>query len=200
MTNSLEVLKAAAEKATPGQWQAFIDNASSTFSVFTKKVDDVIGWMGFDGRKNAANNAIFIALASPENIKALMAALERLKLDADELRDGFIANQEEACEAIKYATELKEKLTRSLSCREEAIRELDEIQKSLDHTHKRRALWRARAEAAEKRIAELEAAAVKPVKLPTLANIHSNWRGEYMLKSDVIEAILAAGGSVVGGD
>ncbi|MGB3255880.1 ead/Ea22-like family protein [Buttiauxella gaviniae] len=73
----IAAMKSAAKKATPGQWQVFIDKASSTYSVFAKKIDDVISWMGFDGRKNAGNNAIFIAIANPENILKLIAALEQ---------------------------------------------------------------------------------------------------------------------------
>ncbi|HHL2825813.1 TPA: hypothetical protein ACQ431_004082 [Citrobacter murliniae] len=96
--------------------------------------------------------------------EALLDDLEAARNEKDELQQGFIANQEEAREAIKYATELKEQLARAFSGREEAFREVDEMQKSLDHTHRRRAIWRGRAEvaesnleAAEKRIAELEA-------------------------------------------
>mgnify|MGYP002572276333 CR=1 FL=1 len=95
---------------------------------------------------------------------SLLDDLEAARNEKDELQQGFIANQEEAREAIKYATELKEQLARAFSGREEAFMEVDEMQKSLDHTHRRRAIWRGRAEvaesnleAAEKRIAELDA-------------------------------------------
>lgn len=108
--------------------------------------------------------------ASPEAVLALLDELEAAQHEKDELQQGFIANQEEAHEAIKYATELKEQLARACTGREEAFREVEEIQKSLDHTHRRRAIWRGRAEdaeakleAAEKRIAELEANKCKPV-------------------------------------
>ena len=100
---------------------------------------------------------------TPSTVLALLDELEAAQHGKDELQQGFIANQEEAHEAIKYATELKEQLARACTGREEAFREVDEIQKSLDHTHRRRAIWRGRAEdaeakleAAEKRIAELE--------------------------------------------
>lgn len=80
----LNKMKSAAEKATPGQWSAFIDVASSTYSVFAKKVDDVISWMGFDGRKNASNNAKFIAIASPKNVLSMIAALEQAQQESKE--------------------------------------------------------------------------------------------------------------------
>ncbi|WP_435954139.1 hypothetical protein [Dryocola sp. BD626] len=38
------------------------------------------------------------------------------------------------------------------------------------------------------------------VKLPGLASIHCNWSADYMLKSDVIDAIRAAGGTVEGSE
>lgn len=109
---------------------------------------------------------------SPAETMELVEALKEAQAERDELRLGFIANQEEAHEAIKYATELKEQLARACAGREEAFREVDEIQKSLDHTHRRRAIWREKAVTAEteiatlrQRIAELESRNVT-VKLP----------------------------------
>lgn len=85
----------------------------------------------------------------------LVEALEKAQQRIDELQQGFIANQEEAHEAIKYATELKEQLARACASREDAFREVDEMQKSLDHTHRRRAIWRGGAVTAEAEIASL---------------------------------------------
>ncbi|MEX0497686.1 hypothetical protein AB3X34_04515 [Raoultella terrigena] len=109
------------------------------------------------------------ALRAAGYVDALVEALEKAQSERDELRLGFIANQEEAHEAIKYATELKEQLSRACAGREEAFREVDEMQKSLDHTHRRRAIWREKAVTAEteiaalrQRIAELEAKPVQP--------------------------------------
>lgn len=111
------------------------------------------------------------------NAVSLLDELEAAQHEKDELQQGFIANQEEAHEAIKYATELKEQLARACAGREEAFREVDEMQKSLDHTHRRRAIWRGRAEeaedkleAAEARIAELEAREVKMPELKMLSD------------------------------
>lgn len=109
-------------------------------------------------------------------VLVLVEALEKAQTERDELRQGFIANQEEAREAIKYAYELKEQLDRACAGLDEAFREVDEMQKSLDHTHRRRAIWRGRAEedesklaAAEKRIAELDARAFNPAILDVVA-------------------------------
>ena len=114
----------------------------------------------------------------------LVEALEKAQNERDELQRGFIANQEEAHEAIKYATELKEQLARACAGREEAFREVDEMQKSLDHTHRRRAIWRERAYAAgmeiatlRQRIAELESRTVT-VKLPEPTD-DKFWRNDW---------------------
>ncbi|MBU0213327.1 ead/Ea22-like family protein [Klebsiella pneumoniae] len=80
ITELAQSLKAAAEKATPGQWMAFTHADSQTFSVHTpddKRCGDVIKWAGFDGQRKAKANAEFIALANPSNILALVEALEK---------------------------------------------------------------------------------------------------------------------------
>ena len=140
---------------------------------------------------------------------SLVEALEKAQQLIDELQQGFIANQEEAHEAIKYATELKEQLARANAGREEAFSEVDEMQKSLDHTHRRRTIWRWRAFTAEdeiaalrQRIAELESRTVT-VKLPQRLQpgadgwddwyVHSDDEGEYLKFDDVLAMLTAAG-------
>ncbi|WP_196208863.1 ead/Ea22-like family protein [Citrobacter sp. Res13-Sevr-PEB04-36] len=121
-------------------------------------------------------HAAFIAAANPQAVLALLDELEAAQHEKDELQQGFIANQEEAHEAIKYATEMKEQLARACAGREEAFREVDEMQKSLDHTHRRRAIWRGRAEEAE---AKLEAAEKRigflKGRMAQLANFNPDW-------------------------
>nr|WP_243743668.1 ead/Ea22-like family protein [Klebsiella pneumoniae] len=81
-------LKAAAEKATPGQWVAFTDTATRTFSVHTPddaRCENIIKWAGFDCQKNAKSNAKFIALANPANILTLVEALEKAQQVDEEL-------------------------------------------------------------------------------------------------------------------
>ncbi|MEW8790353.1 hypothetical protein [Enterobacter kobei] len=128
--------------------------------------------------EEAQEHGVFNMDIHSQTVLALLDELEAAQHEKDELQQGFIANQEEAHEAIKYATELKEQLARACTGREEAFREVDEIQKSLDHTHRRRAIWRGRAEdaeaklqAAEKRLAEMEA---REVKLPN-PHAHLIW-------------------------
>lgn len=80
ITELSQSLKAAAKRATPGQWVAFTDTPSRTFSVHTpddKRCGDVIKWAGFDGQRKAKANAEFIAQANPANILALVEALEK---------------------------------------------------------------------------------------------------------------------------
>ena len=95
ITELAQGLKAAAEKATPGQWVAFTHADSRTFSVHTpddKRCGDVIKWAGFDGQRKA--NAEFIALANPANVLALVEALKNTQTE-NELARGqlFIAQR-----------------------------------------------------------------------------------------------------------
>lgn len=131
--------------------------------------------------KNQLKNFDTVVLREAE-ANALVEALAKAQAERDELRLGFIANQEEAHEAIKYATELKEQLARACAGREEAFMEVDEMQKSLDHTHRRRAIWREKAVTAEteiatlrQRISELES---RTVKLPDPTN-NKFWRNDW---------------------
>ncbi|HAL0994762.1 TPA: ead/Ea22-like family protein [Escherichia coli] len=70
-----QVLREAAEKATQGEWVAFISSDTGTYAVHTpgdKRCEDVIKWTGFDGQKNAENNARYIAAFNPELVQALL--------------------------------------------------------------------------------------------------------------------------------
>ncbi|HEI1679098.1 TPA: ead/Ea22-like family protein [Escherichia coli] len=75
MTIDYQVLREAAEKATPDEWVAFISTDTGTYAVHTpgdKRCEDVIKWTGFDGQKNAENNARYIAAFNPEVVQALL--------------------------------------------------------------------------------------------------------------------------------
>ncbi|EEY3353245.1 ead/Ea22-like family protein, partial [Escherichia coli] len=55
MTIDYQVLREAAEKATPDEWVAFISTDTGTYAVHTpgdERCEDVIKWTGFDGQKN----------------------------------------------------------------------------------------------------------------------------------------------------
>lgn len=89
-------MKAAAEKATPGEWRVFSHSASGTYAVHTpkdKRCEDVIKWPGFDGQDNAEDNAEFIAAANPANVLALVEALEKALADSSELKPANLINK-----------------------------------------------------------------------------------------------------------
>ncbi|HAV9069129.1 TPA: ead/Ea22-like family protein [Escherichia coli] len=70
-----QALREAAEQATQGEWCAFISPGTGTYAVHTpgdKRCEDVIKWTGFDGQKNAENNARYIAAFNPEVVQALL--------------------------------------------------------------------------------------------------------------------------------
>ena len=74
-----QALREAAQLATQGEWVAFISSGTGTYAVHTpgdKRCEDVIKWTGFDGQKNAENNARYIAAFNPEVVQALLDELE----------------------------------------------------------------------------------------------------------------------------
>lgn len=79
-----QVLREAAEKATPDEWVAFISTDTGTYAVHTpgdERCEDVIKWTGFDGQKNAENNARYIAAFNPEVVQALLDENESMCRD-----------------------------------------------------------------------------------------------------------------------
>ncbi|MFK7519362.1 ead/Ea22-like family protein [Escherichia coli] len=84
MTNrtaiNYQALREIAKQATQGEWVAFISPGTGTYAVHTpgdKRCEDVIKWPGFDGQKNAENNARYIAAFNPEVVQALLDERER---------------------------------------------------------------------------------------------------------------------------
>ncbi len=70
-----QALREIAKQATQGEWVAFISSGTGTYAVHTpgdKRCEDVIKWTGFDGQKNAENNARYIAAFNPELVQALL--------------------------------------------------------------------------------------------------------------------------------
>lgn len=79
-----QALREKAEKATQGEWSAFISPGTGTYAVHTpgdKRCEDVIKWTGFDGQKNAENNARYIAAFNPEVVQALLDENESMCRD-----------------------------------------------------------------------------------------------------------------------
>ncbi|EFE5141810.1 ead/Ea22-like family protein [Escherichia coli] len=86
MTNKIDyqALREIAKQATQGEWVAFISTGTGTYAVHTpgdKRCEDVIKWPGFDGQKNAENNARYIAAFNPEVVQALLDENERMCRD-----------------------------------------------------------------------------------------------------------------------
>lgn len=80
----LATLRKIAQQATQDEWRAFISSDTGTYAVHTpgdKRCDDVIKWPGFDGQKNAENNARYIAAFNPKVVLALLDVLDA-SLDA----------------------------------------------------------------------------------------------------------------------
>ena len=79
-----QALREIAKQATQGEWVAFISPGTGTYAVHTpgdKRCEDVIKWTGFDGQKNAENNARYIAAFNPEVVQALLDENERMCRD-----------------------------------------------------------------------------------------------------------------------
>ncbi|EPN0209571.1 ead/Ea22-like family protein [Escherichia coli] len=86
MTNSTAInyqaLREIAKQATQGEWVAFISSGTGTYAVHTpgdKRCEDVIKWTGFDGQKNAENNARYVAAFNPKVALELLGEIKRLE-------------------------------------------------------------------------------------------------------------------------
>ncbi|ARN25476.1 ead/Ea22-like family protein [Klebsiella pneumoniae] len=103
ITELAQSLKAAAEKATPGEWR----RASTQFNGITATPFML-------GRKEVMiagvsekRDAEFIALANPANILALVEALEKAQRYIEELRDWNAGLAQESCERQQLISELE---------------------------------------------------------------------------------------------
>lgn len=75
-----QALREIAKQATPDEWVAFISTDTGTYAVHTpgdERCEDVIKWTGFDGQKNAENNARYVAAFNPKVALALLDERER---------------------------------------------------------------------------------------------------------------------------
>lgn len=87
ITELAQSLKAAAEKATPGEWVYFPKNTSIEYDVGSDESQGSILYVdsGDFTQAQTDRNGEFIALANPANILALVEALERSQQRIDEL-------------------------------------------------------------------------------------------------------------------
>ena len=169
ITELAQSLKAAAEKATQGNWRAFKYH-DGRCGIGGGHHDEIMVCEHISKRR--PHDAEFIALANPANVLALVEALEKAQQRIDELENDEVRQRLANAEHQLYLAELaKHNLKAS-----------------------RKAQFRKRR-AAEKRIAELES---RTVKLPDLRQIVSGDRyvwsdGVYNYSQDVKVALAAAG-------
>ncbi|EQZ27047.1 hypothetical protein G977_03079 [Escherichia coli UMEA 3585-1] len=78
-----QALREAAEKATQGEWVAFISPGKyGTYAVHTPGDNhhgDIVDWPGFDEQKNAENNARYIAAFNPKVALELLGEIKCLE-------------------------------------------------------------------------------------------------------------------------
>lgn len=210
-----QALREIAKQATQGEWVAFISSGTGTYAVHTpgdKRCEDVIKWTGFDGQENAENNARYIAAFNPEVVKALLDERERNqqyikrrdqenedialtvgklliengRLVADTLR--HLADNEIDSDyfAITSTNENGTEIDHEMAITDYALQAAGTVDELV-----------AALEAAEKRIAELEA---REILLPERSSMlhrtdfHDDYQTVMAYKvSEVIDAILATG-------
>ncbi|HBR2274411.1 ead/Ea22-like family protein [Klebsiella pneumoniae] len=181
ITELAQSLKAAAEKATPGEWVYFPKNTSIEYDVGSDESQGSILYVdsGDFTQPQTDRNGEFIALANPANVLALVEALEKAQQKIDELENDEVRQRLANAEHQLYMAELAKNNLRA----------------------SRKAQFRKR-KAAEQRIAELESRTVT-VKLPQRLQpgadgwddwyVHSDDEGEYLKFDDVLAMLTAAG-------
>ncbi|HBQ8570416.1 TPA: ead/Ea22-like family protein [Klebsiella pneumoniae] len=89
ITELAQRIKAAAEKATPGEWVYFPKNTSIEYDVGSDESQGSILYVdsGDFTQAQTDRNGEFIALANPANILALVEALEKAQQRIAELED-----------------------------------------------------------------------------------------------------------------
>lgn len=152
-SEQLATLRKIAQQATQGEWRAFISPDTGTYAVHTpgdERCGDIIKWPGFDGQKNAENNAEFIAAFNPKLVQTLLDERER---NQQYIKSRDQENEDIALTVGKLRVEL-EAAENNLIDSECHVAELEEALRDKQ----------ALLEASEKRIAELEAREIKPAK------------------------------------
>ncbi|EON4078388.1 ead/Ea22-like family protein [Escherichia coli] len=183
-----QALRELAKQATQGEWVAFISPGKyGTYAVHTPGDNhhgDIVDWPGFDGQKNAENNARYIAAFNPEVVQALLDERER---NQQYIKRRDQENEDIALTVGKLRVELEGKDSKiaNLTAERDALREGE--MGDARHSNTRAAAdiyfqlveeceipaggslveyvddMREKLEAAEKRIAELESNEVREV-------------------------------------
>ena len=110
ITELAQSLKAAAEKATPGEWVYFPKNTSIEYDVGSDESQGSILYVdsGDFTQPQTDRNGEFIALANPANVLALVEALEKAQRYTEELREWNAGLAQESCERQQRISELLE--------------------------------------------------------------------------------------------
>lgn len=105
ITELAQSLKAAAEKATPGEWVYFPENTSIEYDVGSDESQGSILYVdsGDFTQAQTDRNGEFIALANPANVLALVEALEKAQTKA-------IEHGRTACELFDEVTALHQRI------------------------------------------------------------------------------------------
>lgn len=174
ITELAQSLKAAAEKATPGNWRAF-QYHDGRCGVGGGNHDEIMVCEHIS--KKRPHDALFIAMANPANILALVEALEKAQRYIEELREWNAGLAQESFERQQRISELLEGRVGS-ALLERENHHVEVVGKLAE------------------RIAELESRAVT-VKLPDFRHeqFNSDW-GEHDAEAYQValrEALTAAG-------
>ncbi|HDT5938450.1 TPA: ead/Ea22-like family protein [Klebsiella quasipneumoniae subsp. similipneumoniae] len=168
ITELAQSLKAAAEKATQGNWRAF-QYHDGRCGISGGHHDEIMVCEHIS--KERPHDAMFIALANPANVLALVETLEKAQQKIDELENDEVRQRLANAEHQLYMAEL-------------AKHNLKASRKS--QFRKRRA--------AEKRIAELESRAVT-FKLPSTPepSAFAPWvaKAFYQFHKDTVKSCVA---------
>ncbi|GAA6562291.1 TPA: ead/Ea22-like family protein [Klebsiella pneumoniae] len=203
ITELAQSLKAAAEKATPGPWYVHdkpcedgnygIDTSDKEF------LAEAVVWWGF-ARQSIwrEEDAKYIALANPASILALVEALEKAQHRLDELENDEVRQRLANAEHQLYMAELAKhnlKASRKAQFRkrraaEKRIAELEEAEQKLCAAN---VTLDARAELAERHLAELESRSIT-VKLPESFKLAKSSSGLRYYYADEVDAALTAAG------
>ena len=103
-----QALRELAKQATQGEWRAFISPDTGTYAVHTpgdERCEDVIKWPGFDGQKNAENNAEFIAAFNPKLVQTLLderEAQNKCIAELEKIATDYALKFQKAQDALKY--------------------------------------------------------------------------------------------------
>ncbi|EHF0024857.1 ead/Ea22-like family protein [Escherichia coli] len=103
-----QALRELAKQATQGEWVAFISPGTDTYAVHTpgdERCGDIIKWPGFDGQKNAENNAEFIAAFNPKVVQALLderEAQNKCIAELEKIATDYALKFQKAQDALKH--------------------------------------------------------------------------------------------------